>query len=150
MRNYATLVLSCFVVLGLVSCGGGGSTPPPPPPTFSVSPSSATVGLGATQQFTAVLTTGAATTATWSVNGVQGGNSTFGTIDSTGKYTAPASFPAPDNFMVTAANSTGSANSSVTVAFPNNNHLSQTPPIKLGTTGGNTKDSTTSGMTITC
>lgn len=146
MRNYATLLLSCFVVLGLVSCGGGGSTPPP---NLTVSPSSATVGLGGTQQFSAT-SNATPVTAMWSVNGVQGGNSTFGTIDSTGKYTAPSSFPSPDSFMVSASASAASANASVTVAFPNDNHTAQTTPVKLGTSGGNATDFVDSGGTRTC
>lgn len=149
MRNYATLLLSCFVILGLVSCGGGGGSVPPPPPVLNVSPASATVGLGGTQQFSATNNT-TTVMATWSVNGVQGGNSTFGTIDSTGKYTAPGAFPSPDNFMVTASTSIGSASASVTVAFPNDNHTTQTTPVKLGTTGGNATDFTDSGTTRTC
>ena len=34
--------------------------------------------------------------------------------------------------------------------FPNDQHLAQTAPVKLGTTGGNATDSTTSGTKITC
>src|SRR5215831_7852953 len=34
--------------------------------------------------------------------------------------------------------------------FPNDQHLSQTLPVKMGTTGGNSTDSTTSGSKITC
>lgn len=34
--------------------------------------------------------------------------------------------------------------------FPNDQHLAQTPPVKMGTTGGNSTDSTTSGKTTTC
>lgn len=147
MRNSAILLVSCFVVLGLVSCGGGGSTTPPP--NLSVSPSSATVGLGGTQQFSAT-NNATPVTATWSVNGVQGGNSTFGTIDSTGKYTAPTAFPSPDSFMVTATASATSANASVTVAFPNDTHTAQTAPVKLGTTGGNATDFVDNGTTRTC
>ncbi len=85
---------------------------------------------------------------------MQGGNSTVGTIDATGKYTAPASFPSPDKFMVTASASGATANANLTVAFPNDNHVTQTGAIELGTTGGNSTDSTTTGtppnQTITC
>jgi len=38
----------------------------------------------------------------WSVNGVAGGNSIFGTITSGGQYTAPATVPNPNNMRVTA------------------------------------------------
>jgi hypothetical protein len=39
---------------------------------------------------------------TWSVNGIDGGNATFGTIDTTGFYTAPAAVPNPSTFQVCA------------------------------------------------
>ena len=141
--------LACLFLLALISCGGGSSTPPPPPPTLTVSPSSATVGLGGTQQFSAN-NAGTPATATWSVNGVQGGNSTVGTIDSTGKYTAPTSFPSPNTFMVTATASSASGNANLTVAFPNDNHLAETPPVKMGSSGGNATDFTDNGTTRTC
>ena len=86
----------------------------------------------------------------WSVNGVQGGNSTVGTIDSTGRYTAPASFPSPNAFMVTASTSGASGSANLTVVYPNDNHTSQLIPIKLGTSGGNSTDKTTTGNTTTC
>jgi hypothetical protein len=118
--------------------------------TLTVSPTSATVPLGGTQQFTASLNGTVQTTAMWSVNGVQGGNSTVGTIDSTGRYTAPASFPSPNALMVTASASGASGSASLTVVYPNDNHTSQVIPIKLGTSGGNSTDKTTTGNTTTC
>lgn len=38
----------------------------------------------------------------WSVNGVVGGDSTYGTVDTTGFYTAPAAVPTPSSFPVCA------------------------------------------------
>ncbi|HEY6349356.1 MAG TPA: hypothetical protein VI636_08120 [Candidatus Angelobacter sp.] len=150
MRAFVTMLVGGLMVASLTSCGGGGSTPPPPPPTVSVTPNAATVTLGGTQQFMAVLSTGAITTATWSVNGVQGGNSTVGTIDSTGKYTGPGSFPSPNTLTVTANAAAGTAMANLTVAFPNNNHTAQTTPIQLGTTGGNSTDLVKGATNVTC
>jgi hypothetical protein len=149
MRRICLVFLTCSLILGAASCGGGGSSTPTPPSALTLSPASATVGLAGTQQFSA-MNGATAVTASWSVNGIQGGNSTFGTIDSTGKYTAPASFPSPNSFMVSASAAGATGNANLTVAFPNDNHLGQSSPIKLGTTGGNVKDSVTSGMTVTC
>jgi hypothetical protein len=56
---------------------------------ISISPTSASVSGGGTKQFTASVTGTTNTAVTWWVNGVQGGNSTYGTISSTGLYTAP-------------------------------------------------------------
>jgi hypothetical protein len=140
--------LSLLLSLVFIGCGGGGS----PPPVLNVSPSTATVALSGIQQFNLLSGTGTGVIvpATWSVNGVQGGNATVGTIDSTGKYTAPAAFPSPDTLMVTGTASAGSANANLTVVFPNDNHLKQAPPVKLGTTGGNSTDLVNHGTTISC
>ena len=86
--------------------------------SVSVSPASATVLAGKTQQFTASVSNASNTTVTWSVDGVAGGNSTVGTVDSTGLYTAPA---AAGNHTVTATSvqdtsKTGSAAVTVTTA----------------------------------
>src|SRR5215471_10297962 len=150
MRAMLKTALACLFALVLVSCGGGSSTPPPPPPTVTVNPSSATVALNGSQQFSASSSSGTSAMATWSVNGVQGGNSTVGTIDTTGKYTAPGSFPSPNTVTVMASIGGVSGNASVTVAFPMNNRAAESVPLKMGTSGGNANDFVDSGGTRTC
>jgi glycosyl hydrolase family 39 (putative alpha-L-iduronidase)/Big-like domain-containing protein len=59
--------------------------------SISISPTTAFVAAGATQQFTATVTGAKNTKATWSVDGINGGNSTVGTISGNGLYTAPPS-----------------------------------------------------------
>jgi hypothetical protein len=54
-----------------------------------ISPSSAMVQAGQTQQFSASVLNQANKNVTWSVDGIQGGNVTVGTIDATGNYCAP-------------------------------------------------------------
>lgn len=96
-------------------------TPPPPPVTVSISPTSVTLAAGAPQLFTATVTNTTNTAVTWKVNGIVGGNSTFGFIDTTGNYTAPAA-PATVPISVTAvsqANPAKSASAAVTVTFSN-------------------------------
>ncbi len=61
--------------------------------TVTISPTSATVVLDATRQFTKSVTGNANTNVTWTVNGLTGGNSTVGTISTTGLYTPPATLP---------------------------------------------------------
>jgi YD repeat-containing protein len=56
----------------------------------TVSPSSATLLFGTTQQFTANEGGVPTSSVRWSVNGVVGGNTTIGTISGSGVYTAPA------------------------------------------------------------
>jgi hypothetical protein len=58
--------------------------------TMSISPAMATMVASATQQFQATQNGTAISGATWAVDGVNSGNSTVGTISSTGLYTAPA------------------------------------------------------------
>jgi hypothetical protein len=94
---------------------------PPPPPTpvgISISPTSATVRVKTTRQFTATVTNTSNTSVIWEVNGVTGGNSTFGTISASGLYRAPSNVP-PAKFSIRAvsvADPTKSASASVTVS----------------------------------
>ncbi|HVC90013.1 MAG TPA: aryl-sulfate sulfotransferase [Acidobacteriaceae bacterium] len=80
-------------------------TQPAPTPTQSgsvtISPQNAAAAPSQTVHFTAVVTGGGALT--WSVNGVAGGNSTVGTIDTNGNYTAPATVSQSENVVVQAA-----------------------------------------------
>ncbi|MCU1310154.1 MAG: Ig domain protein group 2 domain protein [Candidatus Angelobacter sp.] len=81
-----------------------------------VTPSDVLVAGGVTQQFTATVNFSTNTGVTWQVNGVSGGNSSTGTIDSNGLYTAPASVPTPSRVTVTAvAKADTSRSASVTV-----------------------------------
>src|SRR3989337_4426772 len=75
-----------------------------------VSPDSAVVTLGDTEQFSV---TPAGTTVTWSVNGILGGNEgTVGTVDTAGKYTAPPDADvAPEQVVITASDTTGTNDS---------------------------------------
>ncbi len=88
---------------------------------IKVSPTSATVSVTASQQFSATVTFSSDTSVTWQVNGVTGGNSTYGTISTTGSYTAPASVPSPSSVTVTAvsqADSSKTATASVVITPP--------------------------------
>jgi hypothetical protein len=70
--------------------------------TISVSPAQATVRTGRTQKFTAAVQGTTNQSVSWKVNGVASGNSTVGTIGSSGLYTAPASVPSPATVTITA------------------------------------------------
>src|SRR5712692_8655865 len=73
-----------------------------PPVSVAISPTGATLQVGHSQQFTATVSNTSNTAVTWLVNGAVGGDSTLGTISSTGLYTAPASVPSPSSVTVTA------------------------------------------------
>ncbi len=67
--------------------------PAPAPISVTISPTSATVVLRATRQFTASVKNSSNKSVIWKVNGVTGGNSTVGTVSASGLYRAPASMP---------------------------------------------------------
>ncbi|HXM63463.1 MAG TPA: hypothetical protein VN950_21555 [Terriglobales bacterium] len=112
------------LVLILTSCGGvspatidGSSSLSAV--TIAVSPQSMAMSTGAQQAFTATVTNTSKTSVSWMVNGIAGGNSTFGTIDKTGNYTAPPYVPIPPNVTVTAvsnADESKTANAAVSIS----------------------------------
>jgi hypothetical protein len=115
----------------------------------SVTPSQAVVNLSTstqpvTQQFMATVSGQSNNSVTWEVNGTAGGDATVGTITNTGLYTAPNAIPNPSRVAVTAvsqADPTQSGNALVTIGDVTINQGAQAVPIKLGTSGGNEKDS---------
>jgi hypothetical protein len=84
-----------WMAFSWLNATSGTPVPPPAPGTaVFVVPASAQVQSGGTQQFTATVVNNANPNVTWSVDGIPGGNSTVGTITSTGIYTAPTvTFP---------------------------------------------------------
>jgi len=103
--KWASLLLVSASGIFLASCGSGGTGNELALPQVSISPVSASVQTGAELQFTATVVTPTATTITWSVDNVVGGNSTLGTVNSSGLYTAPASVPNPAAVTVRATSS---------------------------------------------
>lgn len=106
MKSTGRLGLAAAVLLALataacssgVSPGSSGSTNPPPPSNVSVtiSPTSSTVGYGATQQFKATVTGADNTAVTWSVSSsASSSSSQIGSISSSGLYTAPSATSSP-------------------------------------------------------
>jgi hypothetical protein len=91
-------------------------------PQVSVAPRFAALTLGASQQFTATVTNTSNTAVTWHVNGVTGGSATTGTIDTTGRYTAPAKLTAsPTSYTIAAVSvqdTTVSASAQAIVSNP--------------------------------
>jgi hypothetical protein len=112
------LLLCPLAVSCCISCGGGSSAASKETITVTITPTTAIVGLGGTQQFTCLESGDANTSVTWEVDDVVGGNSTTGTISTKGLYTAPTTFSTPTTVTVTCiaqANGTSSANVPVTL-----------------------------------
>jgi hypothetical protein len=85
---------------------------------ISISPTTASVRVRQTRQFTATVQGPADTSVTWKVNGIVGGNGTVGTISAAGLYKAPNTVPNPATVTVSAtsnADTTKTATASVTV-----------------------------------
>ena len=96
------LIAAALLILMVTGCGagGGGNTglslsSGSSSISATVSPSAATVITGQKATFIATVYNATSTTVTWQVNGVTGGDSTHGTIDTNGNYTAPAAVPSP-------------------------------------------------------
>ena len=102
-------------VAWIAGCFGGSSSKSAV--TVVVSPSSAQVYVGLTARFTATVTGASDTSVTWEVNGKEGGNSTNGTITTTGVYTAPSAVPSGSVTItaVSEADSKASGSAAITV-----------------------------------
>jgi hypothetical protein len=118
-------------------CGSSNSSTTPPPKTtpitVSVSPVAAATGSGGTVAFTATIV--GDTSVNWSVNGVAGGNSTVGTIESNGNYTAPTTTTS-EAVTVTAASESNSmitATASVNVVATGTVATTNNPQVALYT-----------------
>ena len=133
IRGFGTAIaslLSTGLILLITSCGGSAPSSQNsanlvaavgPIITVTVTPSTATVFTSLTAQFSATVAGTANTAVTWSVNGVAGGNKTFGTITDAGLYTAPTLVPAPASFAITAnsvASPSVSATAQVSIVTP--------------------------------
>jgi hypothetical protein len=109
-----------FLVVPSACAGTGGNGNHGHHVSVSVSPTTASVQVSQSQQFSANVSGTPNTAVTWSVNGIAGGNSAVGTVDSSGFYTAPSAVPA-SSIIVTAdsvAQPSASANAAVTVMPP--------------------------------
>src|SRR5579863_3262881 len=117
-RSFSTTLCLPFILALAVfasGCGGTSSTQPASTISVMVSPTTATVASGGTAQFTATVTGDSSNAGvTWSVSS---SSATPGTIDATGKYTAP-SVTATTTATVIAtskADTTKSASATVTI-----------------------------------
>ena len=97
-------ILLLTALLALNGCGGGGGgisgeVDPPPTVTITISPTSRSLEVGDTLQFSSEVNR-SNFAVQWYVNDIAGGNATVGTITSTGLYRAPATVPTPATVTV--------------------------------------------------
>src|SRR5688572_20328540 len=98
--------------------------------TVTVSPSSVGLRAGAAAAFVASVSGSTNQAVVWSVNAINGGNATVGTISSTGSYQAPAQVPASNIITIRAtsvANSSASGSSTLILLNPVVNVTSVVP-----------------------
>jgi hypothetical protein len=122
--------------------GGGGGV------SVNVSPKTASPFPTQQQQFTALVNGTTNLQVTWQVSGVTGGNSTVGTIDTTGMYTAPGTVPATNPVTVSAvsqADVTKSDSASVTIKTPT---PAGTYTVTLTATAGTVSQTTTAVLMV--
>jgi len=151
MRRAISFMVGLTSILFLVSCGGGSGGGQQI--AVTIDPTSTIVTVNQITPFKDTVTGTTNTAVNWEVNGVVGGTASTGTISALGAYTAPAQVPNPAKVTVSVvlqADATKSASAAVTIVSHTPNEAAQSLPIILGTTGGNAKDSSTSGNTITC
>src|ERR1022692_840308 len=130
LRSLQVLVIGVLLVF-LAACGGGsssngsggsgsGGSSGTPTVSITISPTSATITAGGTQQFQATVTGSSNTAVTWEVNNVVGGSTQTGTISATGLYAAPMTTVVLQVTVtaVAVADTTKSANAAVTVNPP--------------------------------
>jgi hypothetical protein len=118
----ATLLFFSFFLAACGSASSTGNTPPPATSiTVAVSPSTTNVRVGNSTSFSVNVSGTSNAAVTWSVNDTPSGSSAIGTIDSSGKYTAPTSLPSPNTVTIKAtssADTSKSSTSSVTLMNP--------------------------------
>jgi hypothetical protein len=108
-----------FFAVSFLGCSGQVSSGPPQPPpsniTVRLAPASVAMLLGEPQTFTVTVANSANTAVSWSVNGIAGGNSTVGTIDTNGVYTSPMDLPVSGSVTVQATSAADSSKSGAAV-----------------------------------
>jgi len=108
---------SCSISATMGSTSGTGSLTIGPAVSVSITPGSASLAVGQSQQFVVSVANATNTAVTWSVDSVTGGNSAVGTVSSSGLYQAP---PTSGTHQITATSqedTTKSAQINVTVAY---------------------------------
>jgi hypothetical protein len=116
------------------------------PMSISVLPGTASVGVGASQQFTATVSGAANTSVVWSVDGVLWGNASTGTIDASGLYVAPGTNGSHTITAASVADSTQTASALVSVTVSALPSVVVDPPDSVCEGGSHVFTATVSGL----
>jgi hypothetical protein len=126
---------ACLLVVS-AGCGGSSSTTSSGVITVVISPTAATIPVNTSQQFVASVSNAKDTSVTWQVNGTAGGSATYGTVSSTGTYTAPSAVPSGSITVTAVANADTSKTATAAVTVTNANKLTVTPAQATVAAGG--------------
>ncbi len=99
-----TKTASAVVTVNAVPMGG-----------VTISPTTATLAISTSQQFTAAVMGETNTNVTWSVDGINGGNNSVGTVSNSGLYTAPAAAGGHTVTATSVADTSKSASATISV-----------------------------------
>ena len=134
--SFAILVLAMALLTLGTACGGSSSaTSTTGTVAITISPLAPTIPVTSSLQFSASITNSTNTSVTWQVNGTTGGSATYGTISTSGLYTAPSAVPT-GTITVTAtsqADTSKTVSTSVTVTSANTLVVS---PVQLTIAAG--------------
>lgn len=116
LQRVGRVGLGLALLLVITSCGSPSTpavlAPPPPPSAVVVTPAAVTLHRGETQQFTAKVTGPIDETVTWSAD------AGFGSIDSTGLYTAPPDFDGATVIVTATSHADPGTSGTATVTLP--------------------------------
>jgi hypothetical protein len=125
-----------------IACGGASSRnsdpQASPTPSVTVTAPVSSVAVNGSVQFTATVQN-STFGVLWQVNGVAGGNATFGTIAVSGLYVAPTNIPNPNPVLVSAllqSNAAISGSDSLTITPPPPPTVSVSAPVTSVLAGG--------------
>jgi hypothetical protein len=111
--------------------------PTPPAPVVSVTLSgAASVMLGNSSKYAAMVTGSTNTGVIWTVNGIQGGGAAVGTISTSGVYKAPAKQPQPSTVKITATSAADNSKAqTLAVAITTPPPAPSSPTVTLSLSG---------------
>jgi uncharacterized protein (TIGR03437 family) len=88
--------------------------------SITLTPNNKTIAVGSTLALSVKVNNTSNQAVTWQVNGVAGGNATFGTVSASGVYSAPLMLPASTSIQVTAiSQESSSVQASITILLQN-------------------------------
>ncbi|MCU1284125.1 MAG: hypothetical protein JWO13_475 [Acidobacteriales bacterium] len=147
-RNWKPISLASIVVCFLIvctGCGGSSASSSTDPVTIVISPTTVTLPVSTSQQFSVSIGNSTNTNVTWQVNGTTGGSATFGTISTGGLYTAPSSVPATAITVTAIAQADTTKTATTTVTVSNSTKIVVSPAQSTIAAGGQQTFSATLG-----